>query len=212
VTTAEGVLYDNLYSPPAILVVTEVMASMRYLLRYAVLLTTISTSLAQNCPLLGPAYPKLTNPASSTFLQGAKSTFDADLAQALGTGQLDNKTAIFSLQVFSSHSDDPLYEYHYAAAGSNGSLSGNTLNSGTLYRIGSISKLVSVYSILSKLSDEYWDEPVVKYVPELARAPWRNAVDNVKWSDITLGELAGQVSGIGRDCKLSCVALFVGLH
>ncbi len=120
-------------------------------------------------------------------------TFDSSLAQAFATGRLNNKTATFSIQVFSSDADTPIYEYHYGHGSFN-------LNSDTLYRIGSISKVTSVYTILAKLGDGHWDDPVAKYLPELACANSSSSVDNVDWHEVTLGSLASHLSGIGRDC------------
>lgn len=164
-------------------------------------LFSIGSALGQDCPLLGPAYLPLTNPdLSSTFFQSAKTAFEDGIAEAFVAGLLSNETGIFSVQVFSSDTTMPLYEYHYVAQNSS-SLSGKSLNSETLYRIGSVSKVVSVYSILSRLSDTHWDDPVVDLVPELARVPRSsNVIEDVQWSEITLGELASQLSGIGRDC------------
>ncbi|KAH6855461.1 beta-lactamase/transpeptidase-like protein [Chaetomium sp. MPI-CAGE-AT-0009] len=157
----------------------------------------------QNCPLLGPAYPAVTDLASSPALNVTKAAFDEALAQALSSGQFDNSTTSFSIQVFTTHDNKPLYEYYHTASSANGSLSGTRkVGPGTLYRIGSISKLVTVYAILSKLSDRYWNEPVTNYVPELAAASHQligNAVNDVQWSEVTLGALASQMGGIGRD-------------
>ncbi|KAK3685284.1 beta-lactamase/transpeptidase-like protein [Podospora appendiculata] len=57
-----------------------------------------------------------------------------------------------------------------------------------------VSKVLTVYTILSRLSDTYWKEPVVKYIPELVNAPVGSAVDYVDWSEITLGALASRMS------------------
>jgi CubicO group peptidase (beta-lactamase class C family) len=175
--------------------------------------TLARLSHGQNCPLLGPAYPAVTDPVSSPALNAAKAAFDEALAQALSSGQLDNSTTSFSIQVFSPQAEEPIYEYyHTPTVSTNSSRSARPaqVGPGTLYRIGSISKLVTVYTILSSLSDRYWDEPVTKYVPELEaadRGPAGNAIDHVQWSEVTLGALASQMSGIGRDCRCTSVAL-----
>ena len=147
------------------------------------------------------------------MLNTTRAAFGGAIDSLLSSGQFDNSTASFSIQVFSVHSDDPIFEYYYTAAPSgNGSLGGGgrTVGPGTLYRIGSISKLVSVYAILSKLGDRYWAEPITKYVPELAAADQRqtNTVDNVRWSEVTLGALASHSSGVGRDCKSDLFSCF----
>jgi len=163
----------------------------------------VRPSQGQNCPILGPAYPAVVNPASSPVLQQAKTACDEALALALSTGAVPgaNETS-FSIRIFSSHVEEPIYEYYHTAGKTQ-----HEVGPETLYRIGSISKLVTVYAILAKLSDRYWDEPVTKYVKELAAAATTggnhgNAIDHVQWSEVTLGDLASQMSGIGRDCKL----------
>jgi CubicO group peptidase (beta-lactamase class C family) len=66
-----------------------------------------------------------------------------------------------------------------------------------------ISKLFTVYLFLIEVGDIHFSDPVTKWVPELkaaAKAP-SDAVSRVDWNAITLGNLASQMSGIGRDCK-----------
>ncbi|KAH7024479.1 beta-lactamase/transpeptidase-like protein [Microdochium trichocladiopsis] len=77
----------------------------------------------------------------------------------------------------------------------------------TLYRIGSVTKLLTVYTVLARLGPRYWTEPVTRYIPELAAAAAANdelgggesAARRVKWSEITLGALASHMAGIARD-------------
>ncbi|KAK4224645.1 beta-lactamase-like protein sdnR [Podospora fimiseda] len=153
---------------------------------------------SQNCPIHGPAYPAVQNISKSVVFETAKETFDKILADALESGQLDNTTSTFSIAVFSIDSDDLIYEFHQTGADQN-----ITVNSDSLYRIGSISKLITVYTILSKLSDKYWDESVTKYVPELSALPApESPLDGVDWSEVTLGGLASHMTGIGRDYAL----------
>ncbi|KAK4463217.1 D-alanyl-D-alanine-carboxypeptidase/endopeptidase AmpH [Cladorrhinum samala] len=159
----------------------------------------VGFSAAQNCPILGPAYPPVTEISSSNAFGAARATADKLITDGLASGQLDNQTSAFSVQVFSIYSDDPVYEYHHAAP----ALNLTTLNGDTIYRIGSISKLITVYTILSKLPDWYWDEPVSKYIPELSGlAPPEDSLAAVDWSKVTLGALASQMGGIGRDYTL----------
>ena len=160
----------------------------------------------QNCPLLGPAYPPITDPASSQILHAAKAVVDEGIAQILSSPQFGNSAASFSIQVFSLYSDEPIYEYYHTNVfGTNTSLAENhSVGPETLYRIASISKVVSVYAILARISDKYWNEPVTKYVPELEAAAGNqpsNAVDSVRWSEVTLGAVASHMSGIGSRCK-----------
>jgi len=162
-------------------------------------------SYAQNCPVLGPAYPAVADPASAPVLKAAKAKFDGVVARLASNPKFGNGTTSFSIQVFSLHAAEPVYEYHHTASDRSSSLGKGQVGPETLYRIGSISKLVAVYGVLSRLSDKYWNEPVSKYVPELAAADRQQSdfVDNVQWSEVTLGALASQMSGVGRDCMCS---------
>jgi hypothetical protein len=59
-------------------------------------------SWAQNCPLLGPAYPAATNVASPAFI-AAKAKFDEALAS---NTQIDKEKVFFAIEIYSSSSKD----------------------------------------------------------------------------------------------------------
>jgi CubicO group peptidase (beta-lactamase class C family) len=147
--------------------------------------------LSQDCPILGPAYTEVINPGSSAVLSAAKTALDNEITQALAGGQLD-KSTYFGIQVFSRNSDKTLYEKYY----------GPSVGPDTLYRIASISKVVSVYTTLLEIGDKYWSEPVTNYIPELAKLKVENPVYDIDWSEVTLGALASHMGGIARDCRL----------
>lgn len=75
------------------------------------------------------------------------------------------------------------------------------VNRDTLYRVGSITKLLTIYVILAESGLEYWYEPISNHIPELARASVESRVRDVRWSEITLGALAAHLGGISRSCK-----------
>ena len=170
----------------------------------------VCSQVTTNCPLLGPVLPAPTNPASATAVANAQSTFAAYLDGLLDTGTtdygtLDTQTTSFSINIFSAHDETSLFSYHYEAPGLNGSLTSGQLNDDTLYRIGSLSKLLTVYTLLIQVGDAYLDDPVTKYVPELAAAAagaGQVDVHNIRWEDITIRALGSHLSGIPRDCKL----------
>ncbi|GKT52275.1 beta-lactamase-like protein sdnR [Colletotrichum spaethianum] len=156
-----------------------------------------------NCPLLGPAYP----PADlqrSRAIKDAKKSFAKLIDDAIATGETDlgklnTATTSFSVGVFSAHSDEFLYEHHHRGTKLNGTLAGDVLNADTLYRIGSVSKLLTVYTYLVKLGPAYWHEPITKFVPELAEFSAGDRVHRVQWSEVTLGALAGHMAGLQRN-------------
>ena len=147
---------------------------------------------AQNCPILGPAYPAVTNIAAPK-LTAAKARFEKAIES------INRTLTSYAVQVYSTHSDDLVYEtYHTATEQTKAS----PVDGDTIWRLFSISKAITVYAFLARLGDNYWNEPITKYIPELAAAPFRDPIRDVNWASITLGSLAGQSSGLTRDCKL----------
>jgi CubicO group peptidase (beta-lactamase class C family) len=178
----------------------------RFVFMAAMLSSIVAAQELTNCVLLGPIYPPLPNAASSQIIQQTQSQFLQSMNQIASTGQtplvpIDVANTSFSVGVFSADSDNFLFEFHHEAPLLNGSLSGGVLDSNTLYRIGSITKLLTVYALLAKIRRDHWDEPVTNFIPELVTASSNNAVHDVKWHEVTLGALAGQLSGISRDCE-----------
>jgi CubicO group peptidase (beta-lactamase class C family) len=125
-------------------------------------------------------------------------------------GALDPNATSFSLQLYSLHEADPLFTYHYAAPALAEPTEGVAApDSNTVYRIGSVSKLLTVYIYLIKAGDASWNDPITKYVPELTEYANATAdvlstdeIDTVGWKEITVGALASQLAGIGRDRAL----------
>lgn len=153
---------------------------------------------AQNCPLLGPAYPAATDLASPAF-SAAKAKFDKALASHT---QIDQDGVSFAVEIYSSRSKraGSSYRHFNTATAQKGSV---TVGPDTLFRIHSISKVLTVYTMLSKLSYQYWHEPVTKHIAELANSQIQDAVSDVDWREVTLGSLASQISGISRDCTFT---------
>jgi CubicO group peptidase (beta-lactamase class C family) len=155
-------------------------------------------------------YPLPASLATSSAIRNASSSFMKLLQQAIqnGTtnyGAVDSINTTISIGVFSTQSTRLLAEYHHI--GTNPSvkthLTGGILNGSTAYRTGSVAKLLTVYTFLIKLGNKYWNDPITKWLPELAIMTTHNVVNQVNWSEVTLGALAWQMSGIPRDCVYS---------
>ena len=155
----------------------------------------VGLSAAQNCPFLGPAYPPATAIDAPAFVS-ASAALDKALADAVSNGT----TTRFAIQVYSSSNKKPIYASYHTPTISNGT-SSVAVGPDTVFRAHSISKLVTVYAILTKLGDKYWDEPVSKYVPEISHLSGGNPAYDADWEEITLGSLASSMSGVGRDCE-----------
>ncbi len=162
------------------------------LLQHLVLIGTLAgLGLSQDCPFLGPAYPEVADLGSSAAFKAAKTAIDQEISKALANGQLDKDT-YFGIQVF-SRSEKPLYEKYY----------GPSIGADTLYRIASISKLVTVYATLTEIGDGYWNKPITDFIPELAAAKLKvkNPVYDIDWDEVTLGALASHLAGVPQQCK-----------
>lgn len=166
------------------------------------------------CPLLGPAYPPFTLDNNSTILQSAltelNTKFD-DLMQT-GTGpngQVTPNTTSFSVALFSTNqgtaADDPfLFEYHYTAPSFRNSTTGVTaVDANSVYRIGGLTEVFTIWSVLIEEGDGVWNNPVTNYVPELEKAAQEKGDGAVDWQSITVGQLTSHMSGISRDCESS---------
>ncbi|KAI9730919.1 MAG: hypothetical protein M1818_007993 [Claussenomyces sp. TS43310] len=174
-----------------------------------VLAVLSSGQVTTNCPLLGPVFPAPTDSATASAVRKAQAEFSGYLDGLLRSGRteygsLDNETTSFSIGIFSAHDNSSLFSYHYEAPRLNGSLTSGRLDDDTMYRVGSLTKLFTVYTLLAEVGDVSLDDPVTKYVPELAAAAAAadlDAVNNFRWSDITIGALGSHMGGIPRDCK-----------
>ncbi|PGH09045.1 hypothetical protein AJ79_05774 [Helicocarpus griseus UAMH5409] len=161
---------------------------------------------AADCPLIGPAFPPPRSLSSSATWNKAIADFDSQLKGLLSqtSSPLDASSTSFSLNIFSAHEEKLLYEYHYDAPGLKGSIAeGQKLDGDTMYRIASVSKAITVYGLLIETGFKHFNEPVANFIPEIAAAIAKsgNDPDDVltpQWNDITIGSLAGQLSGIGR--------------
>ena len=172
----------------------------------------LSVTLAafQPCPLLGPDFPAPTSLSTSPTIQSALGNLTLTLNQIARTGNSSTGPAApqppsWSVAIFSINdsSSDPFYQWHYTApAVANSSAGVHAVDENSIYRVGSISKAFTVYTFLLELGDGYWNDAVSKYVPELAAATG-NVVTQVQWDQVTLGDLAGQLAGIDRDCSSS---------
>jgi len=179
----------------------------------AILAASASATAVFDQKLLGPAYPAPSNLAAASAIREAAASISSALKLALNSGHspfgnFTGKATSLSLEAVSAIDDgsSPILDFHYTAAELNTSAgSTSRVAADTVYRIGSVSKLFTVYALLLHGGAQYWDRPVTDFVPELRRAAALpgadDAVERVQWRDVTVGALASQLSGIGRDCK-----------
>jgi beta-lactamase family protein len=193
---------------------TRIMRSFLYSLAYCTLVTNsiaLDTT-TKACPLLGPALPAPTDLSSNEKFQEAVKSFNSALSTTLETGISSNGPGSFNLTTFSigifSVSEEVLvYQRHYTAKSVQNAETGvHNVDADSIYRLGSISKALSVYLFLIRDGDRHFNEPITSYIPELAAAaPNRDSQNGVtpNWNEITIGQLASHMAGLSEDCTLN---------
>ncbi|KAI1451665.1 beta-lactamase/transpeptidase-like protein [Annulohypoxylon moriforme] len=150
-----------------------------------------------HCPPLGPVLPAPTNPSVHESVQSAMHDV-TDTFYNL-TAELDSTG--LSIAVKSIHEASPLLDLHHTPVvlNSNGT---SVIDSQTVYRLGSISKIFAVLSLLQQ-SQVNTDDLITKYVPELLELKGEtdetSDITTVRWNEVTIGALASHMSGIGTD-------------
>ena len=154
-----------------------------------------------DCVLAGPDYPPPSKLCGSKALSSAIAGFEKKVNNAT-LGIKPNNTA-WAVALFSWRENMTLYEHYYTPPISIGV---EKVDKDSIFRIGSISKIFSVYSFLIEAGDRYFNEPITKYLPELANLSLPEQpgvlyddINNVRWDEVTLGQLASQSAGILRD-------------
>ncbi|KAI8633034.1 putative penicillin-binding protein [Xylariaceae sp. FL1651] len=159
--------------------------------------------------LLGSVYAPPLGLTTSSIVNNAASHLSAALHQVLEHGHSDfgdfaANTSSVSITAVSTESDEdaPFFDFHFSSPFLNHTTDGtDRVAKNSIYRIGSISKLFTIYTLLVGYGWEHWDNSVTRYVPELrdaASSGPHDPIGNADWNEISIGDLASQLSGIGR--------------
>jgi CubicO group peptidase (beta-lactamase class C family) len=121
------------------------------------------------------------------------------VAEALSGAGAENLT--FSLGVWSLH--DPAateLQYHYASPETANNPNGtNEPDANSIYKVASVTKLMTVMSGLLSLSHEQWNTPLSVIYPSLAELDSSDEVQSIQWDQVTPWALAQQMAGINSD-------------
>ncbi|GAM38701.1 hypothetical protein TCE0_033r09643 [Talaromyces pinophilus] len=171
-------------------------------------------------PVLGPVFPRASNLSFSDAFQRLTANLTTTLEYIISSSSesiINSQDTSFALQIFSSDTGAPdvnhtLFQYFYTSpATANASTGVTQVDENTVFRIGSASKLWTVYTLLASAGETSLYDPVTKWVPELQAAAvaagTNDAVDYVRWEDVTLQELASHLAGMGRDYAFADLAL-----
>ncbi|KAF5642049.1 beta-lactamase-like 1 [Fusarium sp. NRRL 52700] len=152
------------------------------------------------CPLLGAIFPPVQHPLQSSAFSDTVTGLNATFNELDRNGTLEGLNTTFYIQAFSA--SDTLFQHGYVPPSMKGFLTSGSLNEDTVFRVGSVSKLLTVYTLLAEVGMKRMDDPVTKWVPELALAARKNKGDptrKVQWDEVTIGQLSGHMAGISRN-------------
>ena len=171
----------------------------------------ISPSLCQDpappCPLMGAVYEVPSQPSRSNAIKQAKNAFEKELVKAFKSdekstyGSLGYETS-FSVEVYSIHETDAIHTHHWTAPKVPTTSGQKTVDGNSVFRVGSISKLMTTYVYLINAGFKGWNDPVTDYVPalkEYAAKAKEAPQDVVDWDEVTVGGLASHLSGMTTD-------------
>ena len=118
--------------------------------------------------VLGPVYMPAAHFNFPAFITAKKQVI-AEIEASLSNGNsiygpTDNQTTSFSVQVFGVQSDEPLLDYHFEAPGLVGSTTKRPLSENTVYRAGSLGKLMTIYVWMVDIGDKVFLDPITNYV------------------------------------------------
>lgn len=165
------------------------------------------------CPLLGPRFPIpnefTTSPIIQSGLKNLTRALDEYVSSSNGTFGPTSPNTSFSIALFTTEKTNAtgpfLYEYHHTsqpllqATGE-----AKKVGSDSIYQIGDLTTLFTTWLFLIEAGEKYWDDPVSKWVPELVdTGRSSDSFSAVNWTEVTLGDLAAHLGGIGRYAPFS---------
>jgi hypothetical protein len=118
--------------------------------------------------VLGNIYLPVSDYSNSIF-DNARQTLTNLIEDAIATGKskygpMFNNTA-FSASVFSLKTGEPIFEYNFEAPElPKSSYTKGRLSENTIYRTGSLGKLLTIYTWLANLGDSMYMDPITKYI------------------------------------------------
>ncbi|EEQ92497.2 uncharacterized protein BDCG_07617 [Blastomyces dermatitidis ER-3] len=161
--------------------------------------------LTEECPLLGPTFSSDFDLDKTDAFTKAKDSFPGVVEALFESGVIDSSVSSFAIDVYSTVTNKSVYSYfHQATAPAlNETFPAGGIDDGTAIRVGSVSKLFTVYAIVAHAGGmAVLDHPVTRYLPELACESPKDADDGplkrIAWEDMTVGALASHMGGTGQ--------------
>lgn len=173
------------------------------------LLVLATTTAITTAEVLGPVFPAPTDLTSSTSLVKAawttlSATLDAYLNGGVNTTSTltltgaDNvtwSTGLFSLHDAAAAAD---LQYHWTSSEvATANYGTRQVGGDSIYRIASVSKLITAFVGQLELTVELWNTPISELIPDLGDGgDGENPLDAPQWTKITPWALVNQQSGV----------------
>ncbi|KAF9771857.1 hypothetical protein IL306_010474 [Fusarium sp. DS 682] len=154
----------------------------------------------QYCPPYGPVLPAPRQASQHPAVQYAVDAITTVLKGQTGGFNVSG----VSVGVQSIYENEPFLDFHYSPPTMNLKMGAKNINASTVYRLGSISKVFTVLAALRLGEDGVlsMNDPITRWIPELSshysKGP-RDELDVTHWDDITVGDAAAHLSGLGGD-------------
>lgn len=158
-------------------------------------LAAVTAAAPWQCPPLGDVLPKAKNPSANPAVRAA---LDAFLASVEAEAATFNGSAI-SIGVKSAVEDEAMLDFHFTPRDKD-PLGAQVVDKHTVYRLASVSKVFAVLAALQNDDVIGWEDPIVKFIPELRDAP-KGTLDYVDWEDVTVEAASAHIGGIPTDSK-----------
>lgn len=149
------------------------------------------------CPILGPSFLGNFDISSSQAWRDASESFPAAVNALFKADAIDRANSTFSIDVFSTATNASIFSYFHDSPGLHQYLTAGVVNDGTIYRLGSVSKLYTAYAILAHSGLNIFNDPVTKYLPQLAGNPTEEPLRSIVYENLTVGALAAHLGGTG---------------
>lgn len=157
----------------------------------------ISLQLSKICPPLGRVLPA---PQSLSANQAAKEAVEtlANTLDGIFSSKLTNSGV--SIAVKSIHENNHLFNHHFTPYNVS-DIGTNMIDEHTIYRVGSISKMMTALAALQN-NKINMDDSVLEYLPDLkSRSDVHESIYTIPWEDITSKSLASHLPGLATDSK-----------
>ncbi|KAI0867782.1 beta-lactamase/transpeptidase-like protein [Hypoxylon argillaceum] len=183
---------------------------MRYL-AVTLLASSLHLSGAQGkeriCPLKGPQFPAPTGLGLEALFRNATSVMERAIRGNLTAAPYNETT--FSIGMFSTTDDELLYEFHHTDPSvATSQIGANEVDADSIYRIASITKILTLYQWLIADGDRKFNSPISDFIPQLLQyTKDQDEYPAPSWDEITVNDLAMFLAGIGRDYGLNDVAI-----